>query len=223
MSEGHTDESEELSVTTPPCTVTSDATNSQKGPGEHRKSHKQPVRALSRDASGSLLATTIDPPDLRKACYAFCMDRSIQPPLEPPLFAALRGMIWNASIDFVGTLAQSRIPVQGNGQVPDTQDLIAEGARAILEGDCLAAAHVPLNSDTPSSFPVSSCTSGARRASTPVGRGKAAAKRGRARASLPTPRRAPGKTRSRSGSQVESESTPALSMFHFVNESVGEE
>ena len=222
MSEGHTDEIEELSVTTPPCTVTSNVTDSQKGADKPRKSHKRP-RALPRDASGSLLATTIDPPDLRKACYAFCMDRSIQPPLEPPLFAALRGMIWNASIDFVGTLAQSSIPVQGNGQVPDTQDLIAEGARAILEGDCLAAAHVPLNSDTPSSFPVSSCTSGARRASAPVGRGKAAAKRGRARASLPTPRRAPGKTRSRSGSQVESESAPALSMLHFVNESVGEE
>lgn len=206
MSEDALSEREWPDVTTPPCTIQGDP----------------PTRAPRSQIRDEVCA-----PGPRQICFAHCMDRALRPAVEPPLFVTLRSTFWNECLAEVNLCANSSAPVQGNDQNPGTQHAIAEGARAILGGDCLAAAHAPLDGETPlspffsraqaspctasrsTSSAARSGTSSARRSSAPVGTKKAAAKRGSGRASLPTPRRVSGMTRSLSMSVVEDENASA--------------
>ena len=233
MNEGLSGEYDEVSVRTPPYSAP------QKCPDLHQQSHKPHFRGI---ADPDLLPT-VDPSGLREQCFAFSMDRALRPPMEPPLFATLRGLFWN---DCVTLLANPTVPVQGSCTVPGTQPPAAstECARAVLEGDCLAAAHVPLDSElslplgvppkqaspgvtagsgrSSSSGTARTRTSRTRR-SAPDGTKKTPAKRGTGRMSLPTPRSVKGTARGRSQSVVDDESAPAAAKKSCVDDSVAHE
>ena len=211
MSDRFQDESDDEPAGTPPHPAQAEPTGPIRTQRVRTRNTAWPYPPAIREASGP-----------RKTCFAFVMDRSPRPALEPPLFAELHARFFNESIDVLDQYASSSsTSVPGSDQTPSAQHPAAEGARAILEDDCLAAAHVPLDGETPfpaflSSLQVSSRTSSAstsstprtssaRRKSAPAETKGAAAERGTGPSSLPTSRRVSGVARSRSGTLLGSE------------------